>query len=76
MSTTSSHDPTRATPGEALRRTRVRLRRRFSLRSLLRAWSRTPVALKKQGRGMGPATDDGEDVDGPSEHTQSVRRKS
>ena len=54
----------------------VRLRRRFSLRSLLRAWNRTPVALKKQGRGMGPATDDGEDVDGPSEHTQSVRRKS
>ena len=25
MSTTSSHEPTRATPGEALRRTRVRL---------------------------------------------------
>lgn len=52
----------------------VRLRRRFSLRSLLRKWTRKPAASQEKVGGGSPA-EDGEDVDAPLEQPLSVRSR-
>lgn len=53
----------------------VRLRRRFSLRSLLRTWRRPPAAGKESVRGVGSLLEDGEDADGPLEDPSSGRSR-
>ena len=53
----------------------VRLRRRFSLRSLLRTWRRPPAAGKESVRGVGSLLEDGEDADGPLENPSSGRSR-
>lgn len=52
----------------------VRLRHRFSLRSLVRQWHLRRSACQKR-RGRGELLDDGEDAGGPSGSSPSVRSK-
>ena len=52
----------------------VRLRRRFSLRSLLRTWRRPPAA-KEPVRDVAALLEDGEDVDGLQGNPSSVRSR-
>ena len=52
----------------------VRLRHRFSLRSLVRQWHLRRSACQKR-RGRGELLDDGEDAGGPSGRSPSVRSK-